>query len=92
MPSKPSPTPRLCPVCLDFMRVLLNERMSRILEVGREEQTDESDGDIGQSHCFHLMELLAIIEGRKTCGVFDSYGPELTIDGPLFDGVKSHAE
>lgn len=82
---------QICQSCADAIVELLERRISRILEVGREEAAHEDydeDGmsgrDIGQSQCFHLMEIQRIIRGQKTCGVYDDYGPEPTIEGPLF--------
>lgn len=80
---------KLCTDCRTFMLELLDSRIRRILEVGREEsafQGDEDDdnSDRGQSHCFHLMEISRILKGETTCGVYDDYGKPLTIAGPLF--------
>ena len=81
---------QICQSCSDAIVELLEKRIRRILEVGREEAADGdysdglTDADIGQSQCFHLMEIQRIISGQKTCGVYDDYGPEPTIEGPLF--------
>jgi hypothetical protein len=71
----------LCAPCLALMDDLLNRRIQRILEVGREdarlqgvEDIEDADADYGQSHCFHLMELRRILWGEPTCGAFDDYG------------------
>jgi hypothetical protein len=79
--------PPICDDCKAFLIELLDKRISRILEVGRAnlaEGQDECDSDIGQSQCFHLMEIQRIIEGITTCGVYDDYGKPPTITGPLF--------
>ncbi len=68
--------PKLCDACRKFMVDLLGQRIQKILEVYREEAAADSEcnGDIGQSHCFHLMEIQRILEGKPTCGVYDDYG------------------
>lgn len=71
------------------MLELLDSRIRRILEVGREEsafqgEDDDDNSDLGQSQCFHLMEISRILKGETTCGVYDDYGRPLTIAGPLF--------
>lgn len=74
-----SETRKMCDGCKAFLIDLLDARISRILEVGRQELAEgstEEETDIGQSHCFHLMEIKQIIEGKTTCGVYDDYGKE----------------
>lgn len=82
----------LCEKCTGAMIRILEERIRMTLEVGREERRFqeergvqfEDDDDIGQSQCFHFMELIRIIKGQQTSGVYDLFGPPVTIDGPLF--------
>lgn len=83
----------ICPDCRQFMSDLLDKRIRKILEVARDEakfqrehgNASELDELLGGSECFHLMEIKAVIEGRKTCGVYDDYGDPPTINGPLFE-------
>ena len=64
----------MCENCKREMIELLDERTRRILEVFRQETTDDARG-IGEAHCFHLMELKRILRGEPTCGVYDDHGP-----------------
>lgn len=64
----------ICPNCRDFVIDLLDKRIARILEVSRAEP---EEGDVSGAHCFHLMEIKSILEGKRTCGVFDDYGPQI---------------
>lgn len=58
-----------CEDCKKEFVAMLENRIVKILQITREES--EGDQEIGQSHCFHLMELIRKIEGKNTCGVFD---------------------
>jgi hypothetical protein len=69
----------MCEGCRAFMLRLLDARIRKILEVGR----DEEDEDLGQSHCFHLTELQRILEGKTTCGVYDDYGAAFLKPSPI---------
>lgn len=93
----------LCEKCTAFMEALLDKRIRTILKIGREiQKEDEARGcepydDIGESHCFHLMEVLMVLRGEETSGVYDEYGgppkppPIPTIRGPLFSGEMEDA-
>lgn len=85
----------LCEKCKSFMVDLLEKRIRRTFELGHEEDLlhGKYDGtDDGTAHaeaqCFHFMELISIIQGKTTCGVYDNYGKPPnppTITGPLFN-------
>ena len=84
----------VCDSCRAAMVDLFEQRIRRILAVGRElgyaePGDDDAYEDIGQSHCFHLTELIRILKRETTCGVFDDYGPPATVKGPLFDDPAS---
>jgi hypothetical protein len=74
---------QVCEPCREFVIDLLEKRIRKILEVGREEdpEADANGDDIGQSHCFHLMEIQRILRGQHTCGVFDDYGQAPSSEG-----------
>ncbi len=61
----------VCDSCKRFMTDLIDRRMRRILELGRGEEELEA---AAESHCFHLMEIQRILNGEKTCGVYDDFG------------------
>jgi hypothetical protein len=61
----------LCEACTAFMGTLLDKRIRAILAVSADEGGREHE--IGQSHCFHLMEIQRILKGETTCGVYDEY-------------------
>jgi len=71
-------TAKVCDGCKEFLIDLLDKRIGRILEIAR---VDESYSDTGQSHCFHLMEIKRILEGKPTSGVYDDYG-KTKVEGP----------
>ena len=69
---------KICESCSREVINLLEKRMRRILEVGREQEMESDDDedvvDYGGTHCFHLMEIINILKGKKTCGIFDDFG------------------
>jgi len=83
--------PRICADCVKCITNMLDARMRRMIAAAREEDaTGEDDSeentDLAKAECFHLMEIRRIIEGGTTCGIYDDFGPPLTISGPLFTG------
>ncbi len=74
----------ICADCQPKLIAMMNGRVRRILEVAAEESENEEDQMHARAECFHLMEIIQIIEGKKTFGVFDDYGDPPTIKGPLF--------
>ena len=85
----------ICESCKSQLVDMLDARMDRILEVARAELRfqrahgdaaigEREEMDAGSAECFHLMEIKAIIEGRKTCGAYDDYGDPQSIKGPSF--------
>lgn len=86
-------TPPLCVECQQFMVDLLEKRIRRMLTLAHEEPEEESAVGLAQAECFHLMEIISIVSGKLTCGMFDEFGgPQSisipTIRGPLFDGLE----
>jgi hypothetical protein len=68
---------------------LLNRRIRKMLDVAREESDDESEDELSplglaKAEAFHLLEIRNILNGEKTCGVYDDYGDPPTVHGPLF--------
>lgn len=82
------PELRMCAACRTAMIDLLEQRIRKILEVAEQERTEDNEYDDepeavmhAKSHCFHLVELQAILRGQQTCGVFDDHGPPPTVKG-----------
>lgn len=73
----------MCEDCKREMIAILTERTKRVLAVAHDEPGEDGVG-LAQSHCFHFMELIAILKGESTCGVYDDYGKPPTVSGPLF--------
>jgi hypothetical protein len=63
---------------------LLDSRIRKILSIDRAEAAETGEESLAEAHCFHLMEIQRILEGKPTCGIYDDYGAPPTIDGPLF--------
>ena len=84
---------QICDSCKALLVELLDKRMRRILDVADEElrfqrkHGNPGNPESGGSECFHLMEIKAIVQGHKTCGVYDEYGDPKTIKGPLFEAA-----
>lgn len=83
----------VCEKCRAVLIDMLDKRMRRILAVAHEELAfqrehgNEGNPEAGGSECFHLMEIKAILEGRKTCGVYDDHGEPPSVKGPLFEAT-----
>lgn len=81
-------TTKMCPECTAFMRDVLEKRIRRVLEVAAGEPDRKAAIQDAQATCFHFMELLDVVSGKPTSGVFDDFGEPVTITGPLFEGHR----
>lgn len=61
----------ICPTCAASFTRLLQDRIRAILAVAEEE--GEESVAAAEAQCFHLMEVMAVLGGRKTSGVFDEH-------------------
>jgi hypothetical protein len=78
----------ICESCRATVLNLLDQRIRRMLAVCETEE----DKDHERACAFHLMEIMNILEGRYTCGVYDDFGRPARIDGPLFSQPQGSDE